>query len=372
MKAVPHYLAHVVGSSPPSARGVLRPPHFPFGPVGLPLSDGAQGIDDVVGTDNPSPNEPGPNEPNRNQPAPDEPGPSAGPRAMRSQIERETASQGPISASRPVSRYSPFDQAPVPAVSALSGSVRPSVGRDDGDAVQSLVNRVRRDHSLQIEAPGLPAPRLPTVPAAEVLQPVRAEGVTMNVPTALTAVVGDSRFERRRLEPKRDVYGEGASPPVTALRSRERPEPGPQLPGPVAHPKLTDLHEEVASVTGSGRDEPNRDQRSSSAGPHPSSGDPLEALLPVPGFIFPSQTAPDRPPHSALSFAQTGPSLPLPGPVRVTIGTIEVNVVPAPPPAPLPFPPAVSPAVHPAPARHRTVVDVARSGAGRWFGTGQG
>ncbi len=134
MKAVPKYLARVVGSSAPPAGNALRPPHFLFGPVGLPLADGERALPDAVGRDNSSLNAPNLDRPNLNGP-----GPSLEPRATWSQKAREMASENPI-ASTPLELGPPsFNQAEAPAPWPLSGSARRPVDRPEADA-ESLVD----------------------------------------------------------------------------------------------------------------------------------------------------------------------------------------------------------------------------------------
>jgi hypothetical protein len=363
VKAVPKYLARVVGSSAPPAGNALRPPHFLFGPVGLPLADGERALPDAVGSDNSSLNAPNLDRPNLNGP-----GPSLEPRATWSQKAREMASENPI-ASTPLELGPPsFNQAEAPAPWPLSGSARRPVDRPEADA-ESLVDYLPGGTHRHTRGPAPSPSPTPTVRAREALPPGSAGVVATNVPAP---VIGDGYFA-----PTTEGDSEIASPPVTARGPGQPSEFGPLSRGPATPPKPT-YTQTVVSATGAERDEPVPLLLETPSGRR-SPGDPPEALLPVPGLWSQSQAGPERagrppawPDRAAFPSVPRVPSAGPPGPARITIGTIEVNVVPAPPPAPAPFPPSVASPVRPAPGDHRTVVDVARLGVGRWFGTGQG
>jgi hypothetical protein len=369
VKAVPKYLARVVGSSAPSAGNALRPPHFLFGPVGLPLADGERALSDAVGSDNSNLNGPNLNGPNLNGPNLDGPGPSLEPRTTWNQKAREMAGENPI-ASTPWELGPPsFNQAEAPAPWPLSGSPRRRVDRPEADA-ESLLDCLPGGTHRHTRGPAPSPSPTPTVRAREARPPGSAGVVAANVPAP---VIGDGYFA-----PTTEDDSETAFPPVTARGPAQPSEFGPLSRGPATPPKLTYTQTAVAPATGGERGEPVPLLLETPSGRH-SPGDPPEALLPVPGLWSQSQAGPPRagrpparPARAAFPSVPRVPSGGPPGPARITIGTIEVHVVPAPPPAPAPFPPIVAPPVRPAPGDHRTVVDVARLGVGRWFGTGQG
>jgi hypothetical protein len=175
-------------------------------------------------------------------------------------------------------------------------------------------------------------------PAGRAGPPPRPAGADRQPPADKTSAA--AALERPSPEPEKSAREEGASASQRPVR------------GPSASP----AH---GSSQGLSHGWPH--DRASAPAARP---DPIPELIPSPS----PRSARDGNSLAAVSGQPAGPALHGAAPTRVTIGTIEVTLVP---PAPPPPSPPTSPAPAWTPGPPRPSGEAVRRGARRWFGTGQ-
>jgi hypothetical protein len=354
MRSVPGYLARLAAAGHPGGTAALRPPRSLFAPGGGPTgpSDPALAL---AGTgDEARPPRPAP------APAPLSGGATTtehhdGPAAPGASEPRQP--RGPVS---PTHRHrQPADGAGPPDVGPV---IIPPPARRAGPA------------------PGPDRPQPHSAPGPDRPQPRLAPGPDRPQPRLAPGQASAATAER----PSRPAPGPGrgeqparltsATPAVTANQGQQAAAtPAPA--GLAAHltpwtpePGKSAREDGPAAAEPAGAGPSASSSRGSAQGP--SYGRPHRAAAPIadPGPI--AELVPSPAPRSAREATSHAPaSGPAPhggGPARVTIGTIEVTVVP-PPPAPTPA--TTGPTW--APGRQRPTGDVARRAARRCFGTGQ-
>ena len=334
MRSVPGYLAHLTEAGRPGDTAALRPPRPLFAPSGGPPPAGTGG------------------EARPPRLTPPAPARSRGGAAIASRNDEPAA----FDTSRPRPARGP--------VSQLATGIR--TGDTAGPSAAEPV--IFPGSAGRAGPPPRPAgadrqPAADETYAAAAIErpsrPTRDPGPGSNQPVRRAAVVPAAT-------PSPD-QGAASAPAATGFAAR-RSQPGPE-PGKSAR-------EEGASAS----QRPARDPSASPAHgssqglshgwPHdhaPASAvrpDPIPELIPSPS----PRSARDGNSRAAVSGQPAGPALHGATPTRVTIGTIEVTVVP---PAPPPPSPPTSPAPAWAPGPQRPSMDAVRRGARRCFGTGQ-
>jgi hypothetical protein len=355
MKPGPRYLAQLVGGRRPSSGGVLRPPRLLFEPDGTSALAGGPVDDDLGHSD-----------------------------------------------------FAAIDGSLVPHDFARNGREKPSAPGATGKSAPTegqVISGTVPPRASPLTSPSTNGGLLPTSSSfygspGSVIGPgngLDGEGRLALSDKAGPGGTGPTSTAALQVLAPQDMTPRGTAAPKTAAAGPAGTV-GDPAPGPYSPRRSSTLQREFRPVAHS-------EHRSPDAGPPQMVPDyapraqtfqaqafPAQAF-PVPGMRPPaqddrravaaaefslSQPVPGLPPnHRGGPRARAGnenqapPAWPAPGPARVSIGTIEVNVVaPSPPPAPPPF--ALAPAPRTARSDVPSVVEVTRRGTGRWFGTGQG
>jgi hypothetical protein len=335
MRSVPGYLARLAAAGRPGGTAALRPPRSLFAPGGGPALAPAGTGDEA--------------RPPRRPPAPaprsggatmaarnDEP---AGPGASEPRLPR-----GPVS--RQADRHrQPADSAGPPPVGPV---IIPQPARRAGppprpDRAQPR-SAAGQTSAATAERASRPAPG-PGSGSGRGEQPGRPASATPAV-TASTGRLAAATPAPARFAAQLARWAPG---PGRSAREDGPVAAQPPGPGPSAGPSQ-------GSATGPFNGRPHR------ASAPIARPDPIAELVPSPG----PRSARDGTSPAPASGQLADPRPPGGGPTRVTIGTIEVTVVPPPPP---PRPATSGPTW--TPGRQRPSADAARWGARRCFGTGQ-
>jgi hypothetical protein len=330
MRSAPGYLARITEAGRPGDAAALRPPRPLFAPDGgPPLVAGADGETRPPRLTPAAPARSGGGATiasRHDEPAFDarRPRPARGPGPQQATGFRTGGAAGPPAA-EPV--IFPGPAGPTGPPPRRAGADR----QPTADETYAAVALERPSRPARDPGPGRKQPvhRAAVVPAAT---PSPDQGGA----SASAATGFAARRSQPGPEPGKSAREEGAS-------ASQRPARG--LSASPAH----------GSAQGLSRGWPH--DRAAASAVHP---DSIPELTPSPG----PQSARDGNPRAAVSGQPAGPALHGAGPARVTIGTIEVTVVP-----PAPPPPSPAPARTLAPQRPRG--DAVRHGARRWFGTGQ-
>ena len=329
MRSVPGYLARLAAAGRPGGTAALRPPRSLFAPGGGPALAGP-------GDEARPPRPPAESSPRSGGATTaarhDEP---AGSGASEPRLTPGPVSRPADRHRRPADGASPLDVGPVilPRPARRAGppprpdraQPRPAAGQTSAATAERASRPGPGPGSGPGEQPGRPTSATPAVAAS----PGR-QAAAPPAPAGFAAQL--SRWAPGHGKSARDDGPVAAQPPG---------------PGRSAGP-----------AQGSAQGPPNgRPHRASAPTARP---DPIAELVPSPG----PRSAPDGTSRAPASGLLAGPVPHGGGPARVTIGTIEVTVVPPPPP------PATSGPTW-APGRQRPSADAARRGARRCFGTGQ-
>lgn len=346
MRSVPSYLAHLTEAGRPGDTSALRPPRPLFAPSGgPPLVAGAGG------------------EARPPRPAPAAAASSGTPVAAAhsgggATIPSRNEAPAAFDASRPQPARGPASPAATgfrPGGAASPPAEEPVIFPGSAGRAGPPPRRARADRQPAADdtyaAAALERPSRPTRdPDPGRKQPVR--------PAAVVAASTPSPGQGAASASAATGWAARPSPPGSEPGMSAREEGALASQRPIRGPSVSPAQ---GSSQGLSHGWPHDRASASAARPGPG---PVPELIPSPS----PRSARDGNSRTAAPGQPAGPALHGAAPARVTIGTIEVTVVP---PAPPPPSPPTSPAPAWAPGPQRPSGDAVRRGARRWFGTGQ-
>ncbi len=352
MRSVPRYLAHLTEAGRPGDTAALRPPRPLFAPSGgPPLVAGAGGEARPPRLAPAAAASSGTPAAAASSGTPVAPAHSGGGATIPSRNDAPAA----FDASRPQPARGPASQAATgfrPGDAAGPSAAEPVIF--PGSAGRAgPPRRARADHQPAADetyaAAALERPsRLTRDPGAGSKQPAR--------PAAVVAAATPSPGQGAASAPAATGFAARRHPPGPEPRKAAPEEGTAASQRPARSPSGSPAHDSSQGLSHSWP----RDRASASA----IRPDPIPELIPSPS----PRSARDGNSRAAVPGQPAGPALHGAAPARVTIGTIEVTVVP---PAPPPPAPPTSPAPAWTPGPQRPSGDAVRRGARRCFGTGQ-